>query len=329
MWRISILIAVLGIVVTAELDSQMIRREGTITLPPGTSISTGFFPRAATISRSGDRIAAMLSDNTVGVWEVPSGKLEKAFKIGQPAKALGFSDDGELLGIADQSGMVNVWDTRSWRLVQKLSSALPVYVLAISADHNLLAGANLLDNQVQVWSLTTGQHLLTVRPSFGNSMAASFSPDSLLLATADADAAIRIYDARTGGLRSTVTELLLEAFGLAFSPDGRSLLIGGVDRKISVIDTTTGKISRVLPRQAGVLNFIVISADGKRAGSLHYPVNRFDRLCEAVLWDLTTGSVLARLDEPEDHITPAAAFLRNRLLLATVHANELRIWSLE
>lgn len=319
-------IAVLGMAASAELHPQTIRREGTIRLPTGASISTQFRPRAAAMSRSGDRMAAILSDNTVQVWNVPSGAFEKTLNIGQSGRALGFSDNGELLGIADRSGAVNVWDTRSWRLIQKLSSASPLAVLAISADRSLLAGGG---RDSQVWSLATGQHLVTVRPSFGDSMAEAFSPDNLSLATADADAVIRIYEARTGVLRSTVTELLLETFGLAFSPDASFLLVGGADRKISVVDPMTGKIRRVLPKRPGVLNIVVISADGRRAGSLHYAADRFDCLSEAVLWDLGTGNVLARHDEAEDPVLPAAAFSRNRLVIATQHANELRIWSLE
>lgn len=242
-------IAVLASAVSADLHSQTIRREGTIRLPAGTPISTQFRPRAAAMSRSGDRLAAILSDNTVQVWDVPSGALEKTLNIGQPARTLGFSDNGELLGVTDRSGAVSVWDTRSWRLIQKLSSALPLGVLAISADQGLLAGES---RDSRVWNLATGQHLATVRPSFGDSMAVAFSPDNLLLVTADGDTAIRIYEARTGVLRSTVTELLLETFGLAFSPDSRSLLVGGADRKISVVDPKTGEILRVLPKRPGV-----------------------------------------------------------------------------
>ena len=196
----------------------------------------------------------------------------------------------------------------------------------VFADQSLLAGGG---HDIQVWSLAIGQHLVTVGPSFGDSMSAAFSPDNLSLTIADADAVIRIYDARTGGLRSTVTELLLETFGLAFSPDGRSLLVGGADRQISVVDPMTGKIRRVLSKRPGVLNTVVISADGRRAGSLHYAADRFDRLSEAVLWDLGTGGVLARHDEAEDPVLPAAALSRDRLVIATQHANELRIWSLE
>lgn len=67
-------------------------------------------------------------------------------------------------------------------------------------------------------------------------MAMSFSPDSTLLATADADTAIRIYDARTGNPRSTALDLLLESLALDFSRDGKSLFVGGADKTISIVD---------------------------------------------------------------------------------------------
>jgi WD40 repeat protein len=327
MQRLLVLVTLLALPPWAELYAQTIRREGTIALPRGASVSTQFRPRAMTICRSGDRIAAILSDKTVRVWELPSGKLAKIVDMAQPARTVELSSDGRLLAIADESGAVSVWNTGSWQLQRKLSSALPVSVLAISPDNHLVAGAGLLDDQV--WNLTTGQHLTRMRPAFGSSMAMSFSPDSGLLATADGDTAIRNYDARTGALRNSVTELLLEPFALAFSADGRYLLAGGADRTISVADAVTGKIRRTLPRQAGVLSSLIISADGKRAGALYYPHNRFDHLAVALVWDLGTDSVQARFEEQSDALMPAAAFVGDRLLLTTEHTSELIVWSLQ
>jgi WD40 repeat protein len=327
MQRSVVLVTILILMPCAELNSQTIRREGTIALPPGASVSTQFLPRSTTICRLGDRIAAILSDKTVRVWELPSGKLAKTLDMAQPARTVELSNDCRLLAIADVSGAVSVWNTGSWHVQRKFSSALPVSILAISPDNHLVVGAGHFDDQV--WDLTTGQHLTTVRPAFGNSMAMSFSPDSTLLATADSDTAIRVYDARTGALRSSVTELLLEPLALAFSADGGYLLAGGADRTMSVADPVTGKIRRALAKQPGVLSGLVISADGKRAGALYYPPDRFDHLAVALVWDLDTDSVRARFDEQSDPLLPAAAFVGDRLLLTTAHTNELIVWSLQ
>ncbi len=327
MQRPVVLVALLALMPCAELNSQTIRRETTIALPAGASVSTEFLPRSSTICRLGDRIAAILSDKTVRVWELPSGKLAKTLDMRQPARTVELSNDCRLLAIADASGAVSVWSTGSWQVQRKLSSALPVSILAISPDNRLVVGAGHFDDQV--WDLSAGQHLTTVRPTFGNSMAMSFSPDSTLLATADADTAVRVYNARTGALRSSVTELMLEPLALAFSADGGYLLAGGADRTISVADAVTGKIRRALPKQPGVLSVLVISADGKRACALYYPRDRFDHLGVALVWDLDTDSIRARFDEQSEPLMPVAAFVGDRLLLTTVHTNELTVWSLQ
>src|SRR5579859_5060036 len=168
MQRLLVIVGLLALTPCADLNSQTIRREGIIALPPGASASTQLLPKTVTICRSGERIAAILSDKTVRVWELPSGKLARTLDVAQPARAVELSNDGRLLAVADASGAVTVWNTNSWQAQEKLQSALPISVLAISPDNQLVATASRIDDQV--WNLTTGKHLATVRPAFGNSM---------------------------------------------------------------------------------------------------------------------------------------------------------------
>ncbi len=242
--------------------------------------------------------------------------------------ALELSNDGRLLAVADASGAVTVWNTNSWQAQEKLQSALPISVFAISPDNHLVAGASRLDDQV--WNLTTGEHLATVRPAFGNSMAISFSPDSALLATADADTAIRIYDARTGNLRSTASDLLLESLALDFSPDGKSLFIGGAGKTISIVDPLTGKIRDTLSKQSGTLRGLVASTDGKQIAAMYNLPDRFDEasISVVVLWDIDKRSVRARFDKPGMGIL-GAAFESGRFLLIGHSGDELTIWSVQ
>jgi WD40 repeat protein len=327
MQRLLVIVALLALTPCADLNSQTIRREGIIALPPGASASTQLLPKTVTICRSGERIAAILSDKTVRVWELPSGKLARTLDMA-PARAVELSNDGRLLAVADASGAVTVWNTNSWQAQEKLQSALPISVLAISPDNHLVAGASRLDDQV--WNLTTGEHLATVRPAFGNSMAISFSPDSALLATADADTAIRIYDARTGNLRSTASDLLLESLALDFSPDGKSLFIGGAGKTISIVDPLTGKIRDTLSKQSGTLRGLVASTDGKQIAAMYNLPDRFDEasISVVVLWDIDKRSVRARFDKPGMGIL-GAAFESGRFLLIGHSGDELTIWSVQ
>jgi WD40 repeat protein len=328
MRRLLAIVALLALTPCAGLNSQTIRREASIALPPGASVSTQLLPKTVSICRSGQRVAAILSDGTVRVWELPSGKLARTLNMAQPARAVELSNDGRLLAVAEASGAVSVWNTDSWQVQRKLLSALPISVLAISPDDSLVAGAGRLDDQV--WNLTTGERVATVRPAFGNSMAISFSPDSTLLATADADTAIRVYDARTGNLRSTVSDLLLESLAVDFSSDGKSLFVGGAGKTISIVDPLTGKILDMLPKQSGTLRGLVASTDGQQIAAMYNLPDRFDEASISVvlLWDIGKRSVRARLDKPGVGIL-GGAYESGHFLLISHSGGEFTIWSVQ
>ena len=328
MQRLLVLVALLALTPCAYLNSQTIRRQGAIALPPGVSVTTHFLPKALAICRSGQRLAVIVSDKTVHVWELPSGKVAKTLDMRPPARALELSDDGRLLAIADESGAVSVWNTSSWQILRKLLPALPISVLAISPDDHMLAGGGRFDDQV--WDLTTGEHLATVRPAFGNSMAMSFSPDSTLLATADADTAVRVYDARTGNLRSTASDLLLESLALDFSRDGKSLFVGGADKTISIVDPLTGRVRDTLPKQSGTLRRLVASTDGEQIAAMYNLPDRFEEpsISVALLWDIGSRSVRVRFDKPDMGIV-GGAFQNGRFFLIGLSGGEFTIWSVQ
>jgi WD40 repeat protein len=87
------------------LSAQTIRREGSISLPSGVSVSI------ASVARAGSFAAGICSDNVVRLWALPSGKLTQSFDSKTDrATGLQLSDDGRLLAIATQTGSVKVWD---------------------------------------------------------------------------------------------------------------------------------------------------------------------------------------------------------------------------
>jgi WD40 repeat protein len=290
MQRLLAIVALLALTPCAGLNSQTIRREAAIALPPGESVSTQLLPKRVSICRSGQRVAAILSDETVRVWELPSGKLARTLDMAQPARAVELSNDGRLLAVAEASGAVSVWSTSSWQVQAKLESVLPISLLAISPDDHLVAGAGRLDDQV--WNLTTGERVATVRPAFGNSMAISFSPDSTLLATADA---------RTGNLRSTVSDLLLESLAVDFSSDGKSLFVGGAGKTISIVDPLTGKILDTLTKQSGTLRGLVASADGQQIAAADTLRRPYFAMCRAALVAIQDGGDSLVRFNPRQH----------------------------
>jgi WD40 repeat protein len=167
----------------------------------------------------------------------------------------------------------------------------------------------------------------TMSPPFGGSVALSFSPDDTLVATADGDGFVRVYNANTGTLRGTPTEFLLEPFAVAFFPDGKSVLAGGADKAVSIIDPESGKVTRVLPKQSGVVSSLDVSADGKQAAVVYRSAESFLDSNHFMLWDLVKGIPLADFQKPGLIIT-GGSFVGDHYVLAAIAANQLTLWAI-
>jgi WD40 repeat protein len=303
--------------------AQSPRLEKAINLPTGVSVE------AVSVSSAGSLIAASCSDHVVRIWSMRSGELLRSLKEEGGWSSVQFSGDGRLLAVsyeitAYEKGMIKVFDVDSWKVQDDLAS-LPVYALTFSPDSQRLARAG--DFGTDVWEVATQKKVATMSPPFGESVALAFSPDGRLVATADGDGFVRVYDAHTGSLRGTPTEFLLEPLAVAFSPDGKSVLAGGADKTISIIDSESGKVTRMLPKQSGVVSSLDVSADGKQAAVVYRSSESFARENHMVLWDLVKGTVLADFQKPGIIMT-GGAFVGDHYILGTTSGSQLTLWSI-
>ena len=307
------------------LLAQSARQEKMISLPAGASVE------AVSVSQAGNLIAAICSDHVVRAWSARSGEMVRTLKedIGRPS-GVQFSTDGRLLAVSYETvpyekGTIKVFDVDSWKVQDTLASEPMYYALMFSPDGRRLASSGEFDTYV--WDLLTHKKVATMSPPFGGSAAVSFSPDGKWIATADGDGFVRVYDASTGTLRRTPTEFLLEPFTVAFSPDGESVLAGGADKAISIIDSESGKVTRMLPKQSGVVSSLDVSADGKQAAVIYRSSESSLEANRMILWDLAKGIVLADFQKP-GLILIGGAFVGDHYLLAATSTNQLTLWAL-
>ena len=304
--------------------AQSARLEKAINLPDKVSVED------VSVAPAGNLIAAICSDHVVRVWSTHSGELLQSLaENGKPARAVQFSPDGQLLAVAyeiiqHEKGAIKVFHVHSWKVQHDLAS-LPMRVLTFSPDSRRLASAGSFD--LDVWDLTTERKVATMSPPFGRSIALSFSPDGRLLAAADGDALVRVYDASTGSLRGTPAEFLLEHFTVAFSPDGKSVLTGGADKTISIIDVESRKVTRMLPKQSGMVSSLDVSADGKQAAVVYRSTESFLTENHMILWDLDKETIIADFQKPGVVIN-GGGFVGDHYVLATTSGSELTLWSL-
>jgi eukaryotic-like serine/threonine-protein kinase len=201
--------------------------------PDGKYLAAGFGSRTL--------IKSMSFHSPLKVWEVAKRRLICRLNgHTNYCVSLDFSRDGTLMASGSRDGTAIIWSTATWKATRTLqnpdqgdeftrSSGIPVEDVAFSPDSNTLALAS-YEGTVQLWDVSTGKLLETLKGHSGGVSAVAFSPDGRTLASGSSDETVRLWNVET---RRELMQLdsgsvkLGHVQSLAFSPDGQALLAGG------------------------------------------------------------------------------------------------------
>lgn len=281
-------------------------------------------PTTPGISKDGHMLSAISSDGSVlvvggdngdlEVWKASTGELvnriESATSWGVDSIAI--SPDGETFAVGGEKGGLELRRVSTGKVLMTLRSAANMRVnsVAFSQDGQTLAVCGIsyhlggLDTAVmELWKVSTGTLLTTLRTAPGANYAVAFSPDGrtlaigeqrtgitrLTLSTYDMGA-VELLNVSTGKvLRNFYVEDSDSVLCIAFSPDGNTLAVSGYSGKVELRKVTTGELLKTLdPETIAHLSSLVFSRDGNTlAVGVDYSALQ--------LWDVTGGKLLNTL----------------------------------
>jgi WD40 repeat protein len=272
-------------------------------------------------SPDGKLLATAGFDNTVKLWEYPSGKEVRtlAGHTG-PVYCVAFDPSGTTLASASLDKTIRLWNVADGKPVREIKGHTDIVdSIAFHKDGKLLASGS-SDKTVRLWNPADGKEVKNLGAHEKAVYAVSFSPDGKWLASSGSEGGVRIWDvaglkeaksftAKRGpaaqrlwaatiisaGSSNVFSPLALypevgsyfghdgPVTGVLFTPDSTGLWsIGMMDRTVRLWNVADGKEVKKMGPTPDDLYGIALSREGKHLATCGYGGN-------LVVWNLADG----------------------------------------
>ena len=225
-----------------------------------------------------DKLGGVLRPITGGVALLEEkGNVVRSFPF--PEKEITkvrLSPDGKLLLIAGgegaQTGRVDIIDiadgSRKFESAEELDTVMAADLKPVQISRTSQANSGLIAlggpaKVVKVFSLLNGKILYSMKKHIDWVLDIRFSPDGLLMASADRSGTILLSEAETGGEVLVLRGHTGAVNTVAWMPHGNSLISGGSDGFIRLWDTHFGKDLGIFQAHQGGVTQVEVLADGR------------------------------------------------------------------
>jgi WD40 repeat protein len=286
------------------------------------------------ISQDGEIIAAGsgsytevqgISDNTVMLWEVSTGRLVTTL-VGHQKRVISvaFSPNSQRVVTGSLDGSVRVWSASRNQQIQSIN-AQGVHSVSFSPDGRTVVSTSYQDGVIfwdvdsgqpiktihssgagrvsftsdwhlmsfgtyppEVWDVENGRKLKELQKSDGQIESTVISDDGLFLAGVGFDT-VSIWDVKTGTILKNFTGQPVFTTGVAFNSAGDKLAWGRGD-KVYVWDMLNNRPLYTLEGHSTSVNEVAFSPDGQTLASCSD--------AEVILWSLRDGRMSRTVSQP-------------------------------
>lgn len=317
-----------------------------ITMEGGQDYITGKLCTAQEInsvafSPDGQTIAGGISDKTIKLWEVATGR-ELTTLRGHSSVVLtvAFSPDGRTLASGSTDNTVKVWDIASGREIKTFANrAGSVNQVAFSPNGKMLVVVG-DDGSVETCDPSHDHDLEILGVHNGETSSVAFSPDGKMLVSGNRclrctgtgepmsrepvqqrlESTLKLWDIASRKELTIFRPTSQLVMSVAFSPDGTILATGNWNNTINLWNVASRKELKVLRGHVGHVYSVAFSADSKTLAS-----GAADNTVK--LWDVASGQELRTLKGHQDTVTSVAFNVDGETLASASDDNTIKLWN--
>jgi RNA polymerase sigma factor (sigma-70 family) len=267
------------------------------------------------------------------LWDAMTGKVLKVKQMAERA-VLAFAPDGKTFASINKQSRACLVDTATLEILREFKTGArlpaPVTTVAWSPNGKTFAIGDTL-GKVYLVDAVTGLPSRTLTQS-GPVECASFSPDSLLLATPTNDKLVQVWDVATGTLIRSLEGHQNAVRAVAWSPDGKVIASGGADQTARLWDAQTGReILKYSKHQTPVLS-VAFSPDGKRVasgGAIEGESRVLGCGDKVHIWESSNGKDAFPEENHVGWLSQVAVIGDGKTLLSCAADETIRMWDLQ
>jgi len=277
------------------------------------------------ITLDGEYLAAVLSDNSISVWNLNQGLVLDSIsgsEFGDWIKFVEFKPDNSLLYTADYSGEIKFWSVDQQNITKQFwTYCYLFYKLAVSSSTNEIATS--YDDKIAIWSATQATLIRLMNGGIDEyTSEIDFSPDGKLLAAGDKNK-IHLWDTKSGEELLTISGYLGTVFSVDFSPNDPTLASGSLDGSVKLWDVNTGYLIRTVGSKLGEVRDVSFSPNGELLAAATSDSRN------VIVWDMQDFQEMYKFGGFYDWVTCLSFSPDGKLLAAGSNDGTVRIWSME